>query len=675
MFAVRFRGALALAALVAAAACKGSEPSGPNTGGPSAIVRVSGNGQSGLVGQTLTAPLVVKVTGANNTPINGASVTFAVTVGAATVSPTTAITDAAGQAQTQVTFGSAAGDVTITATVAGTSLVTTFTLTAGTTSTVLACTSASPQTPAVGGVLPGVSGTGICLGGGTTGADYAIVAFHGNPDSSAIANFSVTTHGATALTTPSLAPSLDATLVSQTVQYHTNRVQAAFETRLRESARRVLTPMIPAARAWNRQRASFSAIPANPAIGTLVTLNANGNEPPCSDPINVSARVAAVSTTAIVVADVANPAGGFTDAEYASFATMFDTLVGPLDIQNFGQPTDIDKNGKILIFFTKEVNKLTPRGANGVIGGFFYERDLFPKSDSLGLQGCPTSNVAEMYYSMVPDPNGQFSDVRKKSDVQVLTPGTLVHEFQHLINAGRRLYVNNADQFEDRWLDEGLSHIAEELLYYRVSGLTPRQNISSNVIRTDSTSVANFNNYQADNFGRYEIFLGKPSQTSVYAGNDSLETRGATWNLLRYLADRRGSSDADTWSLLANTALTGQQNLAHVFGSNYMTQIRDWATSVFSDDVSGVTAPFLEASWNMRNIFPQLRSPSGVQLNRFPLAVVPLSDAAPANLSVFAGGAAYLRFTVPAGSQASIDWSAGGLPVSPLVQFTVVRSR
>jgi len=52
-----------------------------------------------------------------------------------------------------------------------------------------------------------------------------------------------------------------------------------------------------------------------------------------------------------------------------------------------------------------------------------------------------------------------------------------------------------------------------------------------------------------------------------------------------------------------------------------------------------------------------------------------LSDAAPANLSVFAGGAAYLRFTVPSGSQASIDWSAGGLPVSPLMQFTVVRSR
>jgi hypothetical protein len=675
MFVVRIRGALFVAALAAAAACGSSEPSGPNSSTPSAIALVSGNGQVGLVGQALSLPLIVKVTGANGAPVKGSTVTFVVTAGAATVSPGTATTDSLGQAKTQVTLGSAAGDVTITATVSGTNLVTTFVVTAGTSSVNLACATGSPQSPAAGAVLPGVTGTGICLSGGSAGADYAIVAFHANPDSSAVASFSVTAHGATALTTASLAPAFDETSLSPIDRHNTNAVQTAFDARLRATSRRVLTPLIPAAQAWNRRRASFAAIPANPAIGSLVTLNANGDDA-CDNPINVTARVAAVSTSAIVVADTTNPANGFSDAEYAGFATTFDTLVGPLDIQNFGQPSDIDKNGKILIFFTKEVNKLTPRGANGVIGGFFFERDLFPKRDSLDLQGCATSNAAEMYYSMVPDPLGQFSDARKKADVQNVTPSTLVHEFQHLINAGRRLYVNNADAFEDVWLNEGLSHIAEELLYYRVSGQAPRRNIGASVIQADQTSVNNFNNYQGDNFGRYEIFLGMPAQTSVYAGNDSLETRGATWNLLRYLADHRGSSDADTWSLLDNSKLTGQKNLASVFGANYMTQIRDWATSVFADDITGVTdARFLEQSWNMRSIFPRLVNGAGVPLNRFPLSVVPLSDASPANVSVFAGGAAYLRFTVAAGSQASIDWSTGGLPVSPLMQFTVVRSR
>jgi hypothetical protein len=279
-----------------------------------------------------------------------------------------------------------------------------------------------------------------------------------------------------------------------------------------------------------------------------------------------------------------------------------------------------------------------------------------------------------MFYVLVPDPNAVFSDKRTASDVLSLTPGTLAHEYQHLINAGRRLYVNTTSDYpEVVWLNEGLSHIAEELLFYKATGLAPRQNIDINVARGVSTQ---FSNYQGSNFGRFDEFLAKPSQTSPYADNDDLNTRGATWNLLRYLADHKGSSDGSTWSSLVNTPDTGQTNLSNVFGTNFMTQIRDWATSVFSDDVPGLSDPrFLEQSWNMRSIFPGLANGSGQALGKYPLTVVPLSDAQPANLLINAGGVAYLRFTVPAGGQASIDWTASGLPVSPFFQFTVVRTR
>jgi hypothetical protein len=282
-----------------------------------------------------------------------------------------------------------------------------------------------------------------------------------------------------------------------------------------------------------------------------------------------------------------------------------------------------------------------------------------------------------MFYLLVPDPNGVFADKRSKADVLGNTIGTLAHEYQHLINAGRRLYINNADFFETTWLNEGLSHIAEELLYYRVAGYAPRQNLGINDVRAGDNGAA-FNEYQADNLGRYEVFLSKPSKTNVHGDNDSLETRGATWNLLRYLADHRGSSDGDVWQQLVNTNATGLQNLSKVFGANVTTSIRDWATSVFSDDVPGVTdARFLQPSWNMRSIFPQLCANSSctTRLGKYPLAVLSLNDANPVNPSIVPGGEAYIRFTVPAGSQASIDWSAGGLPVSGLVQFTLVRSR
>src|SRR5262249_923490 len=160
-------------------------------------------------------------------------------------------------------------------------------------------------------------------------------------------------------------------------------------------SKRLLRPLIPAARTAFRQRPSFATVPANPAIGTLFVFNAQAAPThPCDAPINVTARVAAVSSQAIVVADTANPSGGFTDAEDAQFGAQFDTVINPIDVTNFGQPSDIDNNGKIIILFTKEVNKLTPKGSEGVIGGFTHERDLFPKTDTPTLQGCPGSNVA-----------------------------------------------------------------------------------------------------------------------------------------------------------------------------------------------------------------------------------------------------------------------------------------
>lgn len=676
---------LTVFAAMVATAC-GTSTSEPRGNAAANIQIVSGNGQVGLVGQTLSAPLIVKVTSSSGAALSGATVTFAVTSGTATVSPASTTTDATGQAKTTVTLGSSPGTVQVSATVNGTTLAATFVITIGSSTTSLACATSNPQTPAAGGVLPGVSGTGICLAGGTTGADYALVAFYGNSDNTASTSIQVTSQNAIALTTDDVAPSFNVIASAAAMlnkQVSTNPVQDAFDRHLRQIAKTALTPRIPGLRAYLQQRRtmgpSLNAIPQGALqLNQILTLNANANDP-CTNAINVGARVAAISNNAYILADTANPTGGFTDTEYAAFATTFDTLVNPLDIQNFGQPTDIDNNQKIVILFTKEVNKLTPRGAGGVVGGLFFERDLFPIQDDpkLGLQGCATSNHGEMFYLLVPDPNGVFSDKRSKTDVLTLTPGTLAHEYQHLINAARRLYINDAPDFEEVWLNEGLSHIAEELLYYRVSGLGPRQNISTTTLRAGGqTSIDAFNNYQGANIGRFEEFLGKPSQTSPYADNDSLETRGATWNLLRYLADHRNAADAQTWQALVNTKLSGQQNLSAVFGSDYLTQIRDWATSVFSDDITGVTdARFLEPSWNMRDIFPNLVNSSGQRLGKYPLQVVPLADAAPANVSIVAGGEAYIRFSVPAGTSASIDWTSGGLPVSPLMQFTVVRTR
>lgn len=670
----RIRGAVFIAIALVAVACE--SPSGPPAAPPAGAVSVvSGNGQVGLVGQALNVPLVVKVASSSGVAVKGAGVVFAVTQGSASVSPASTVTDTAGQAKTSVTLGSTPGNVVVTATVTGTQLTTTFSVTAGSSTQNLACTSSSPQTPSTGSLTVS-SGTGICLGGGTTGAEYALVAFYGDPDSSKIQNLNVTGHGATAVLTPDILPNLTPAPASALLQPRPNAAQAAFDRTLRETSRRDLTPLIGGARLARQQSASLARIPGNVTVGSLVNLNANGIQA-CSQIKMRTGRVAAVSNNAIVVADTGNPANGFSDSEYQGFAALFDTLINPLDIANFGQPSDIDGNGKVIIFFTKEVNALTPKNTtDGIIGGFFFERDLFPLTTQSGLTGCPGSNFAEMFYMLVPDSTGIFSVPQTKSYVNRVTPGTLAHEYQHLINAGRRIYVNNAASFEDTWLNEGLSHIAEELLFYKQSGFAPRQNLAATSFKTQAQLDA-INNDQIDNIVRFETFLGKPSATSVYGGDDALETRGATWSLLRDLADHRSATDADTWFQLVNSTTSGQGNLARVFGADYMTQINNWAVSVFADDVAGVTdTRYLQPSWNMRLIFPNLVDSQGNRLAKYPLQVLPLSDNSAVNTSIFAGGVAYIRFSVQAGGQASIDWTgSGGLPPSPLMTFTVVRSK
>ena len=75
----------------------------------------------------------------------------------------------------------------------------------------------------------------------------------------------------------------------------------------------------------------------------------------CSSPDNRTGRVRVVGTNLIILEDTANPAGGFTQAQYESFAETFDTLVHPAVTAHFGTPNDIDSNGRVVAFFPSDV--------------------------------------------------------------------------------------------------------------------------------------------------------------------------------------------------------------------------------------------------------------------------------------------------------------------------------
>lgn len=462
----------------------------------------------------------------------------------------------------------------------------------------------------------------------------------------------------------------------------------AAELARREIEQRELTPLVSEARDWMASRTAasrtaYAVTAAEAKVGDVLRLNVNANVA-CSSADLKSGRVAAVGTKSIIVNDTENPTGGYTDAEYAAIAATFDTLVFPMDTTAFGAPSNISGYGKIILLYTRAVNALTPANAGYTIGGFFFARDLYPKTAKNGLAACAASNEAEMFYLLAPDPNGTVnSNRRTKDEVTLLNLTTIAHEFQHLINSSRRLYVNTgARPNEETWLDEGLSHLAEELLYFRIANVTSRQNLTLTDVAGNATRSDQFRNYASQNFSRFYSFLIAPEVNSPYAPNDSLATRGAIWNFLRYAAGRQGATgEASFLRSLVNSNTTGVANLQNVLsGSQFADYLRDWSVSLIADDFSvsttaALSSAYIMPSWNFRSIYPGLRFSGGSALGVYPIATRSLLSGAPQRVLLAGGTSSFVRFGIPAGRSAIVTVSSNGALPPGTLRYALVRLR
>jgi len=317
------------------------------------------------------------------------------------------------------------------------------------------------------------------------------------------------------------------------------------------------------------------------------------------------------------------------------------------------------------------VNMLTPANAGSFVGGFTFARDLFPVTGNDRLESCPASNEGEYFYLLAPDPQGTINgNDRTTGFVDTMTTAVIAHEFQHLINSSRRIYVNNANSFEDTWLDEGLAHIAEELLFYREAGTTPKNNIDTPFIRASEQRRTAFNLDMTGNAGRYRSYLQKPSANSPYAANDSLPTRGAAWDLLRYLADHHSTTGDKVFYQLVNSTVAGIANVQNVFGTDFTADVRDWNVSHAVDDVAPVPTELTQPSWNWHSIFPVLYTSSG-----YPLKYQVMTDASTYTGTVTGGGAAYYKLSVPAGGSATLTLGGQSASAGSHLQLVVVRTQ
>jgi len=305
----------------------------------------------------------------------------------------------------------------------------------------------------------------------------------------------------------------------------------------------------------------------------------------------VTATARYVGERAALFVDQDAPAGGYDDDDLRAFSDQIDDGIWPVVTGAFGAPSDLDSNDRIVILFTPMVNALTPRGVTGFIAGFFFGLDLLPDEEG--------SNASEIFYALVPDPSGEYSDPRPKNAVARLTPAVLSHEFQHMVNFNQRVLLRGAEANEAVWLSEGLAQFAEELVArsYEDAGNAEDAELFREGVRE-----------------RARRYLGDTGDVSliIASGNGTLEERGAGYLYLAYLADRFG---VDLAGRLTRTTRTGVANVEAETGTNWDGGLSDWWAAILLDgpgpETGSLTYPTTDLRGFLRAPFPLEPTPLG----------------------------------------------------------------
>jgi hypothetical protein len=387
-----------------------------------------------------------------------------------------------------------------------------------------------------------------------------------------------------------------------------------------------------------------------------------------------------MSNRAVVVADTGNPAGGFTMAEYESVAAAFDTLVYPVDVRNFGEPTDLDGNGRSIIFYTRAVNELTPPSSGLRHRRVLLEPRPVPAQRRQNALRREQRRRAVLHARPRPERHHQRQPAARASRCSRGTVSVIAHEFQHLINASRRLYVLRTNNYDEvTWLNEGLSHVAEELSFYQAARLSPAGQAGQSAARgPDDRRAA-----RAAGGGGGAQRVQRPEPVALQplpAGDGRLVALTPTTTGWRRAA-RRGRSCATP-----PTASAARQRVPAPPRQQHAHRLRERGRGHRRRLGAARLVPRLgggqlrrrprrgPAALRLRELeLPAVLPSVATNNNAYPLATRPLADGQAATTSLGGGTAAYFTFTVPAGGTATVRTRAGTAAPSNSIRLTLVR--
>ena len=219
----------------------------------------------------------------------------------------------------------------------------------------------------------------------------------------------------------------------------------------------------------------------------------------------------------------------------------------PVVVEAFGTASDVDGDGRVAVLVTHLMEDV---GA----AGQFRASSLLPRS--LGGDG----NLTDLLWAnpLVPEESWR---------------SLLAHELQHLISFNQHVLVRQGIS-EEPWLNEGLSHLAEDLVEE-----PPNENYR--LVRT---------------------FLGEPASVGLNRGILTFATRGAAYLFVRGLVDLLGEG---VLLRLVQTDRIGRENVEAATGESFADLMARWGAQLYLSGTGQSRHPRLNYS------VPSLQSPDG----------------------------------------------------------------
>ncbi len=167
-----------------------------------------------------------------------------------------------------------------------------------------------------------------------------------------------------------------------------------------------------------------------------------------------------------------------TVAQGEAIAQEFDRVIYPVITSGFGRESDVDGNGKIILFYLDIQDGYSNDNPSYVAGLFYYVNNY----STITFRN---SNGADMIFlDTYPTRPGSLSAYE-----------TVAHEFQHLINYNVTV-LEGRGPTQDTWINEGLSSGAEYVYSGEISqDRVNYYNRDSRLVSSPADSIAYGNNF------------------------------------------------------------------------------------------------------------------------------------------------------------------------------------